>query len=69
MLDKTIVFDESKLIYALKHTKQDNLDFLYQQIAVLHAYKELSEDAKTLSELVHISQIDTKKLGKNLALY
>lgn len=67
-LDKTIVFDESKLIYALKHTKQDNLDFLYQQIAVLHAYKELSEDAKTLSELVHISQIDTKKFGNNLAL-
>lgn len=68
VIDKTQVFDESSLIYALKNRKQDNLLFLYQQIIVLHAYKELSMDAKTLSELVHRSQIDTKKFGNNLAL-
>lgn len=68
VIDKTQVFDESSLIYALKNKKQDNLPFLYQQIIVLHAYKELSMDAKTLSELVHRSQIDTKKFGNNLAL-
>lgn len=68
VIDKTQVFDESSLIYALKNRKQDNLPFLYQQIIVLHAYKELSMDAKTLSELVHRSQIDTKKFGNNLAL-
>ena len=68
MLDKSIVFDERSLIYALKHRKQDNLDFLFQQLVVLHAYAELSDDAKTLSELVHRSQIDTKKFGNNLAL-
>lgn len=67
-IDKLQVFDEFSLIHALKNKKQDNLEFLYQQIIVLHAYKELSDDAKTLSELVHRSQIDTKKFGNNLAL-
>jgi hypothetical protein len=30
VIDKTQVFDESSLIYALKNRKQDNLLFLYQ---------------------------------------
>ena len=63
-----IVFDQSRLINSLKNRKADNVDFLYQQLAVMYAYKQLSGDAKTLSELVQRSQIDTKKFGNNLAL-
>lgn len=66
--DRDIVFNQDKLIYSLKNRKADNANFLYQQLAVLHAYKELSSDAKVLSELVHRSQIDTKKFGNNIAL-
>lgn len=66
--DRNIVFNQDKLIYSLKNRRQDSIDFLYQQLAVMLAYKELSNDAKTLSDLVSRSQIDTKKFGNNLAL-
>ena len=68
VVDKSDVFNQDALIYALKHRKEANPQFLYQQLIVLHAYSELSDDARTLSELVHRSQIDTKKFGNNLAL-
>ena len=59
--DRSTVFNDSSLINGL--TTKDP----YTQLIVLKAYNELNDDAKRLSELVHRSQIDTKKFGNTLA--
>lgn len=59
--------DKEKLITSLKASK-NSPEYLYQQLLVLKAYKELDKDAKRLAKLVKISQIDTKKYGNNLSL-
>lgn len=59
--DRSAVFVDKSLINGL--TTKDP----YTQLIVLKAYNELSNDAKRLSELVHRSQIDTKKFGNTLA--
>ena len=59
--DRSTVFNDSSLINGL--TTKDP----YTQLIVLKAYNELNTDAKRLSELVHRSQIDTKKFGNTLA--
>ena len=59
--DRSTVFNDSSLINGL--TTKDP----YTQLIVLKAYNELNNDAKRLSELVHRSQIDTKKFGNTLA--
>lgn len=59
--DRSIVFNDNRLIKGLK-TKDP-----FVQLMCLKAYNELNVDAKRLSELVHRSQIDTKKFGNTLA--
>ena len=41
---------------------------LYQQVISIRAYQDLSQDAEVLSNLVQLSQIDTKKFGNTLPL-
>ena len=60
-------FDDSKLMFSLQKSNENTIQSLYQQIVTLKAYNELSKDAKLLSELVHRSQIDTKKFGNTLS--
>lgn len=64
-IDRDLAFDDDSLIKSLEDTK--SIGHLYQQLMSLKAYKELETDAKRLSELVHRSQIDTKKYGNTLA--
>ena len=52
---------------SLKEAKEETPMHLYQQLLVMKAYAELDNDAKIMSELVHRSQIDTKKFGNNIA--
>lgn len=52
---------------ALKN-KDNNFNYYFNQLLVLNAYQELTPFAEELSELVHISQIDTKKFGNSFAL-
>jgi hypothetical protein len=48
--------------------KTNDFDYFYNQLLILNAYQELTPFAEELSELVHISQIDTKKFGNSFAL-
>lgn len=41
---------------------------LYQQVISIRAYQDLSQDTEVLSNLVQLSQIDTKKFGNILPL-
>lgn len=41
---------------------------LYQQVISIRAYQDLSQDTEVLSNLVQLSQIDTKKFGNTLPL-
>lgn len=66
-IDRSMTFDDSRLIHSLQSKNEGSVASMYQQLLVLKAYKELSNDAQTLSELVHRSQIDTKKFGNTLA--
>lgn len=66
-IDRSTTFNDRKLIHSLQSKNADTIESLFQQLMVLKAYKELSNDAQTLSELVHRSQIDTKKFGNTLA--
>lgn len=65
--DRSLALDEQRLIKSLKESKEESVDYLYQQLLAMRAYSELDLDAKIVSELVHRSQIDTKKFGNNLA--
>lgn len=60
------VFDKKIASEALKKPKEVN--GLYQQIISIRAYQDLSSDTEVLSNLVQLSQIDTKKFGNTLPL-
>lgn len=64
---KAEALDEKLLMRSLKEAKEETPMHLYQQLLVMKAYAELDNDAKIMSELVHRSQIDTKKFGNNIA--
>lgn len=64
--NKPDALDEKKLITSLKEAQLQTPRHLYQQLQVMKAYMELDSDASVMSELVHRSQIDTKKFGNNL---
>lgn len=65
-IDYSTTFDQNSLKSTLRAS--DTPKFYYNQLKTLLAYKQLTPDAKRLAELVHRSQIDTKKYGNNLAL-
>lgn len=60
------VFDKKIASEALKKPKEVN--GLYQQVISIRAYQDLSSDTEVLSNLVQLSQIDTKKFGNTLPL-
>lgn len=60
------VFDKKVTSEALKKPKEVN--GLYQQVISIRAYQDLSSDTEVLSNLVQLSQIDTKKFGNTLPL-
>lgn len=60
------VFDKKVASKALKKPKEVN--GLYQQVISIRAYQDLSSDTEVLSNLVQLSQIDTKKFGNTLPL-
>lgn len=60
------VFDKKVASEALKKPKEVN--GLYQQVISIRAYRDLSSDTEVLSNLVQLSQIDTKKFGNTLPL-
>lgn len=60
------VFDKKVASEALKKPKEVN--GLYQQVISIRAYQDLSSDTEILSNLVQLSQIDTKKFGNTLPL-
>lgn len=60
------VFDKKVASEALKKPKEVN--GLYQQVISIRAYQNLSSDTEVLSNLVQLSQIDTKKFGNTLPL-
>lgn len=60
------VFDKKVASEALKKLKEVN--GLYQQVISIRAYQDLSSDTEVLSNLVQLSQIDTKKFGNTLPL-
>lgn len=60
------VFDKKVASEALKKPKEVN--GLYQQVISVRAYQDLSSDTEVLSNLVQLSQIDTKKFGNTLPL-
>ena len=60
------VFDKKVASEALKKPKE--VDGLYQQVISIRAYQDLSSDTEVLSNLVQLSQIDTKKFGNTLPL-
>lgn len=60
------VFDKKVASEALKKPKEAN--GLYQQVISIRAYQDLSSDTEVLSNLVQLSQIDTKKFGNTLPL-
>lgn len=60
------VFDKKVASEALKKPKEVNV--LYQQVISIRAYQDLSSDTEVLSNLVQLSQIDTKKFGNTLPL-
>ena len=60
------VFDKKVASEALKKPKEVN--GLYQQVISVRAYQDLSSDTEVLSNLVRLSQIDTKKFGNTLPL-
>lgn len=60
------VFDKKAASEALKKPKEVN--GLYQQVISIRAYQDLSSDTEVLSNLVQLSQIDTKKFGNTLPL-
>lgn len=59
-------FDKKVASEALKKPKEVN--GLYQQVISIRAYQDLSSDTEVLSNLVQLSQIDTKKFGNTLPL-
>lgn len=60
------VFDKKIASEALKKPKEVN--GLCQQVISIRAYQDLSSDTEVLSNLVQLSQIDTKKFGNTLPL-
>lgn len=60
------VFDKKIASEALKKPKEVN--GLYQQVISIRAYQDLYSDTEVLSNLVQLSQIDTKKFGNTLPL-
>ena len=60
------VFDKKVASEALKKPKE--VSGLYQQVISIRAYQDLSSDTEVLSNLVQLSQIDTKKFGNTLPL-
>ena len=65
-LNYNIVFDKNSAVAALK--SPNSIHGVYQNIMSLIAYKDLSTDTEALSQLVQLSQIDTKKFGNNIPL-
>lgn len=60
------VFNKELAVNALK--SPNSIYGVYQNVMSLIAYKELSTDTEALSQLVQLSQIDTKKFGNNIPL-
>lgn len=64
------IWDKEFLLEQLRKGREGNLDFdwYYNQLRIFQTYKQLEPYAKGLSELVHTTQIDTKKFGNNFML-
>lgn len=62
-------FSEEHLSKSLEgfKKKDPSVDDIITQLVCLKAYSELSNDAQILADLVHRSQIDTKKYGNNIS--
>lgn len=60
------VFDKKLASAAL--TNPESVQGYYQQVISLRAYADLLSDTEVLSNLVQLSQIDTKKFGNTLPL-
>lgn len=62
-------FDQKALTESLEAFRNNTvgLDHIKQQLLVLKAYMDLTNDAQSLSNLVQRSQIDTKKYGNTLS--
>ena len=65
-VDWTEVFDEEKAKFALKNP--DSAYAKYFQLLAIKSFNKINIYADELSRLVHLSQIDTKKFGNNIAL-
>lgn len=66
-VDHTQIFNDKRLVKSLRDADKQSIYHLYTQLLCMKAYNNLSSDAQILSELVHRSQIDTKKFGNTLA--
>lgn len=62
-------FTESDLASSLEGFKNEDpsVQDIVMQLICLKAYEDLMSDAQTLADLVHRSQIDTKKYGNNVS--
>lgn len=62
-------FTEKDLSNSLEAFKNEDhsVQDIVMQLICLKAYEDLMSDAQTLADLVHRSQIDTKKYGNNVA--
>lgn len=69
-INATTIWDTDWLLRQLKDGREGNKDFDWylNQIRIYNTYMQLDPYAKGLSELVHTTQIDTKKFGNNFML-
>lgn len=65
-----IIWSKDYLLEQLHKGREGELDFdwYYNQIRIYQTYKQLDPYAKGLAELVHTTQVDTKKFGNNFML-
>ena len=62
--NKLLVFDEEWLTNNLK--KQETFEWYKNQVLILKTFRDLQPLAKSMSEMVSASQIDTKKYGNSV---
>lgn len=68
--DRKLVFDKDYAIKQIKNKRSSKQSDLLQhiefQVACVRAFEELSTHAQAISDLVSVSQIDTKKFGNTI---
>lgn len=65
-----VLWSKKYLLAQLKAGRNEvkDFDYYYNQLLIHRAYEQLEPYAKGMSELVHASQVDTKKTGNNFML-